>query len=167
MTDDEDKSAFNVTFSTLQKVITVPSDHYLEVDWNTLLLAPVWVFEAVAMSDGAIDDKERAAFTSTLGRAPPEMFPAFVFAQLRRDFAKVTEERAYDGRAPFAGIADVNVLLERYPEPAEAEAFKAALVQLARNVAAASGGGVLGFGEKTSEREAAIIARIRTLLKVR
>lgn len=165
MTDDEEeKSAFSVTFSGLQ-VITAPSDHYLDVDWNTILLAPLWVFEAVASSDGTIDDKERAAFMATLDRPPPGMFSAFVFAHVRRHMASLTEARSEDGRKPKAGIADVQVLLARYPDPAEADAFRRSLVDLARNVANASGG-VLGMGKKTSDDEAAVIKMICALLHI-
>ncbi len=165
MSDDGGSSNFNLTFSSV-RVVTSPSDHYLDGDWQTILLAPLWVFVAVGEADGAIDQKERAALTATLERPPPGVFPAFVFSHLRKQLDVLSAVRATDPRTPMLGLADVNTLLRGYPNPDEAEEFRRALLVLAREIAAASGSGVFGRRPAMSEREAAVIAQLRATLHV-
>ena len=161
MVDEDDaRSRLNLTFSSV-RVVTSPSDHYLDTDWQTLLLAPVWTCEVVAAADKTIDEKERAAFLATLETPPPGVFAAFVFSHVRKHLAEVEAARAKDLRSPMVGIADAELLLGRYPNADEAHEFRLALIALAENVATASGGGLFGFGDKLSEAEANVIAQLR------
>lgn len=164
MTDDDRKSEFDLTFSAV-KVVTSPSDHYLEADWQTIAMAPLWVFELVAAADHNVDEKERAAFAAMLDRPPPGIFAAFVFAHVRRHRDTLVAARASDAREPLAAIADVETLLRNYPNPDEADEFRRALVTLATEVAGASGG-VLGLGAKISQDEGAMLERLRAVLRV-
>src|SRR5688572_22358529 len=135
MSDDGGSSNFNLTFSSV-RVVTSPSDHYLESDWQTILLAPLWVFVVIAEADdGKIDAKERAALAATLAHPPPGVFPAFVFSHVRKHFDALMAARATDPRTPALGLADVNTLLRGYPNPDEAEEFRRALLVVAREVA--------------------------------
>jgi hypothetical protein len=165
MSDDGGSSNFNLTFSSV-RVVTSPSDHYLEGDWQTILLAPLWVFVAVGQADGPIDQKQRAALAATLERPPPGVFPAFVFSHVRKQLDALSAARESDPRTPMLGLADVNTLLRGYPNPDEADEFRRALLVLAREIALASGGGMFGRGPKVSEREAAVIAQLRATLQV-
>jgi hypothetical protein len=165
MADEETKSDFNLTFSAL-RVVMSPSDHYLDADWRTILFAPLWVFEAVATADGPADEKQRAAFTRILDQPPAGVFPAFVFANVRRNQKALDATRAADPRSPLVGLADVETLLRGYPNPDEAVEFRRALVDVGRQVADASGGGWLGRGSKVTDAEAAVLAQLATIFHV-
>lgn len=163
MSDDE-SSPFNLTFSSV-RVITNPNDHYLDLDWQTILLSPLWAFEAVAAADQHPDEKERAAFAATLKAPPPGVFAAFVFAEVRKNLGALAVARANDSRTPLAGMADVRTLLARYPNEAEALEYRRALLELARNVANASGGGLFGRN-RLNAAEAEAIGQLSKLLDV-
>jgi hypothetical protein len=163
MTDDGESSPFNLTFSGV-RVITAPSDHFLEAEWQTMSLAPLWVFEAVAGVDDVVDDKERSAFMRALEHPPAGVLTAFVFSRVRREFEALGAARAKDPRAALRGIAEVATLLLGYPDGDDANAFRSALVDLALAVGGASGG-LLGLGHKLSDAEESVIAHVRALLQ--
>ena len=165
MTSEDGDEKFNLTFSAVQ-VITSPSDHYIDADWETILRAPLFIFEAIASANRTVDERERAALRTTLDRPPPGVFAAFVFSHVRRHFDAVAAARANDMRTPFAALADVETLLRSYPNQNEAEEFRRALLILAETVAQAAGGGLFGRGARLSDAEAAILAQLRTLFHV-
>lgn len=163
---DEKKNDFTVTFSALEKLIISPSDHYLEADWQAVTLAPLWVFDAVARADKKDpDDKERAAFAAAIKAIPHAFFTAFVYANLRKNVDALTAVQRSAAREPLQALGEIDTLLRNYPKQHEAEEYRRDLVALAQTIAGASGG-VLGLGSKVSDREAAVIGRIRAVLRV-
>lgn len=156
---------FKLTFSGL-KVITSPADHYLDADWRTILMTPIWVFEAVASADKTTDEKERAALIATLEAPPTGTFSAFVFSAVRKRLDELLAALTIETRTPLAGIADAELLLAGYPKAEEADEFRRALLVLANNVGNASGGGLFGIGSKLTEVEAAVIAKIAALFHI-
>lgn len=161
----EEEGSLKLTFSAL-KVITSPADHYLDADWATILMTPIWVFEAVASADKPTDEKERAALISTLEAPPTGTFSAFVFAAVRKRLDELVAALKVEARAPLAGIADAELLLAGYPKAEEAEEFRRALLVLAHKVGNASGGGLFGIGARLTYVEAAVIAKIATQLHI-
>jgi hypothetical protein len=164
MTDEDRRSALKLSFSGVT-IETKPSDHYVDGDWRTILMAPLWIFETIAEADKKSDEKERAAFAQALSEPTTDTFTAFVFTQHREKQDELAKERVRDKRDASRGLGEVAALLHRYPKAEEADAFRTALLSLAERIAQASGGGLFGLGSKVSAQEAAAIERLRALLK--
>lgn len=167
MTTDDDgrKSALKLTFSGV-RIDTKPSDHYVDGDWKTIMFAPLWVYETVAGIDKKVEEKERAAFVAALREPPASQLVGVVFSQALETLTTLEAERRKDKRDPMRGLGEVEALLARYPNAADAGTFRRALVDLANRVASSSGGGLFGFGSKVSDEEASAIERIRRLFNV-
>jgi len=148
---------------------------YTDAEWKTLLMAPLACGFAVAMSDfglistaieGAAMNKELAAATETYagneliqnlfkkadGTEPVKLDPA----ELGNSAENATEKAT-----GFIAEA-IKILSEK--SPAELADYKALCYSVSDRVANAAGSGLFGSGTKVSEKEAALLAKLKTLL---
>lgn len=163
--DGEKPNPFKVTFSALQ-VVQSPSDHFLDVDWQTILRAPLWTFELMTPGDKANDPKRRAAFNHGLANPPTGVFGAFVFPHVQKNLEPLWAARRADTRAPLVGLADAEILLSRYPKPDEAAGFRSSLVELAKAMAATASGGLFGLRKKLDAADVDALAKLCAVLHV-
>jgi hypothetical protein len=122
-------------------------DAYTTEEWRTLQFAPLWAYSIVAGIEGDVDDAERIALAAELARAASNEDPLVreILGSVARDEASVVPAYNADPRDPVSGLGDVANVLGR-AAPAQAEAFKHAVLELARTVAGASGSGPGGIG---------------------
>ena len=136
-----------------------------ELEWNLLQFGVLWVFEAVAGSDGKIDDAEQKQLHRFLLEAYAHPLAPFraVLIDLEANLDRMLEKYFADKRAIDHGLTEVGELLSRKLSPGETVAFKEALLDLGQRIAEASGG-FLGFGNKVSKKERRSLARIANVL---
>jgi len=140
-------------------------------DWEKIGGTPVLVFAAVARADGNISDEELGAFANTwLPR-----LTAFEVSDSEHDL-KVFQWAVKEGAARWEaiirqdtdrilGALSKNIrLLEELLSEEEAQAWKAALMQLAIDVAEASGG-FLGLTSAVDSDEQRVLSRIKYILQ--
>ncbi len=126
-------------------------------DWRELELAPLWILAAIGGADGKIDDSERRALIDGIDayRRHADDLVRGVFERAGKQFDTVWERYKADGRTAPQGLRAVSDALSRAGDERNAMRFKQTLMQLAAEVADASGG-FLGLGSKRSgvERKA-------------
>ena len=134
-------------------------DSYSPSEWQTLQFAPLWVFGAVAGADQDIDEKEMEALAAEIRDAPIFRDPLVreVMLSLAVDLATVMQEYGPDPRQVLQGLKDTADLLDSKTAPAQANSFKAAMLQVGHNVAKASGGGILRRDPVSKEEKAALV----------
>jgi hypothetical protein len=113
-------------------------------EFRRLRLAPLSVYRAVAEADGAVEERETAAFGAAVSQfaraARRPRITAEVWASIAREPGAAFEDWRQDERAPHAALRDALAVLERRASPDETVAFRTELAQLGREVAEASGG---------------------------
>ncbi len=119
--------------------------------WRTLQFAPFWVFTAVASADGKIDEKETAALAKELSEWGlfKEPLVREVLSSINSALADVMDHYRADSRDIMVGLKDVADVLDSKVTQEQAKNFKSALLLIGRDVAQASGGGILGLGTKS------------------
>lgn len=163
--DGEKSNPFKVTFSSLQ-VVQSPSDHFLDVDWQTILRAPLWTFELMTPGEKANDPKRRGAFNQMIASPPVGAFAAFVYPHVHKNLEPLWAARRADTRAPLVGLADAEILLSRYPKPEEAEGYRTSLVEIAKAIAATASTGLFGLRKKLDAADADALAKLRAVLRI-
>jgi len=137
-------------------------------EWQLLKLLPFQVFVLVAGADGRIDKEEIAQLQKDLRDAP------FYKDALHRElFIDIVSS---DINALILEVADVSKLVERANRmktvlkqkltPDEYQSFLGSMFINGLKVARASGGGVLGLGDKVSEEEKRALATFAAIFEV-
>jgi hypothetical protein len=141
---------------------------FTKEEWRTLQFAPLWTFTAVAGADREIDDKEMAALAKELAEAPLYKDPLVreVLSTIVNNLAQIMREYAADSRDVLGGLGEVADLLDRKVAAEEAQSFKRAMLFIGHNIAEASGGGLFGRGEKTSDEEKAALVIVAASLRI-
>jgi uncharacterized tellurite resistance protein B-like protein len=124
----------------------------LHVDRDTLAAFALYPLVEVAWADGAVDERERAAFLTAA--AEHGLDPGSPGHEALREFLKESP-REEARKAWFAWAAELRAKLD----PAECRKVKEALLKHARAVAEASGG-ILGLGSRVSAGEQRVLSRI-------
>ena len=124
-------------------------------DWKVALFSPLWVFSVIAEADGTVDKKETAELLRVLQSAPLYDDPIIreVVGTIARDFGTVWPEYIADPRPIDVALDEVSSVLDNVLKPDRAKYFKMFLLFVARQIALASGGGLLGLGDKFSDEE--------------
>ncbi|MEL7029651.1 MAG: hypothetical protein AAGL49_10680 [Pseudomonadota bacterium] len=126
---------------------------------------PAMVFFLVAGADGTIDHKEIKVFRKVVEGVADhksELFKASVIMMLP-SLNEYIEECAESKLGILASLARLREAVDELM-PDQAQAYFAALYELAERVAQSSGGGFLGFGSKISKEEQAALSLIRASL---
>ena len=139
---------------------------FTDEEWHTLTFAPLWVFCSVAEADADIDEREIAALSMEVEDAYlyDEPLVQEVFEVLQEDDQPLLDFKA-DEREGDDGLAEVADLLDRKVPGEQAEAFKKAMLFIARSVAEASGEESFS-AERVSGGEELSLFRIADLLGV-
>lgn len=136
-------------------------------EWRILQCAPLCVEAEVALVDEEQDLREYFALRNELKTAAlhPGALVREVLSSLNSEFSTVYTQWSQDPRSCLEGLEEVADLLDRKATLEEARQFKQAMLDLAYKVAEASGGGLLGLGEKESNEESAAIGRVVRALR--
>ena len=137
---------------------------FTEEEWKILKFAPLWVFCGVANADEMVEELEMAALAREVKEAElyDEPLVREVFHALETDDG-ILEAYKADDREMDAGLAEVADILARKAPPAQAKAFKKALLFVGRVVAEASGDDPFS-AEKVSEEEELSLFRVADIL---
>ena len=139
--------------------IKITKDRFTPVEWQSLLYAPLIIFNIVAGADGRIDQKEVTAFKKLLveGLLSDIELMKLITNELLQDLENLTSE-------VFSGNMDPNQCMESIRNAVDVElteeealAFKLALLSIGKKIAKASGG-FLGLGNRIclSEKQAMV-----------
>ena len=141
---------------------------FTSTEWLTLQFAPLWIFSAVAAADRNIDKKEIEALAKELQEAILYKEPLVrdVLVSVATDFSNIMSQYKTDPRNVTTGLQDVADLLDKKVTPQQAQNFKKAMLLIGRNVAEASGGGLLGMGKKMSDEETSALTLAAVALRV-
>ncbi len=136
--------------------------------WKTLLYSPMWVFSAVAESDGNVDSDEQRAFLGLIESSSriEDFLLREVCGAVLRQADELWREYLQDTRSLTQALDEVNSILEAELPQQEALAFKLGLLDVGREVAKASGGGFIGKKDRISAKEASALANVASHLKV-
>lgn len=109
-------------------------------DWQTLQLAPLWVFYLVAGADQKIDDAEKLALIQlvTGEQRPSDPISKTVLSSMERDLGAIIRLLGQDRRDPVTGLRQTADCLGRVASGTDARAYKNTLLTLGRHVAEAS-----------------------------
>lgn len=145
--------------------VRVGREVYLGPDeWKILRTAPLATFFYVSGVDRNLDEGERKAMIATLAGA--QLFDSFLLREacgrLARELDEADLEREPDEREEEFedAMRQVARVLDRRLDEEEAGAFRRGLIDLARIVAGATGGGVFGGANRVSEVETGAIEAI-------
>lgn len=128
-------------------------------EWQTLQFAPLWVFGMVASADQNIDEKEFKALAKELAEAPLYKEPLVreVLMSVGTDFKGLMDAFKADSRTALSGLGDVATVLDAKATAQQSKGFKGAMMLIAKNVAEASGGGILRRDPVAAEEKTAIV----------
>jgi tellurite resistance protein len=136
-------------------------------DLEILARAPCWVFVLVAAADGTVDAKERKRLRELLGRtdafATPWMRDAIGRASERLD--PILDALDAEPKRAVPDLTRVADLAEQHLPAEQAHELKHDLLAFAKAIAQASGGGVLGLGNKIDWKEELVIGRLASILR--
>jgi len=135
-------------------------------EWQTLLFAPLWSFNAVAAIDGKVDDKEAEALAKEVADASlyRNELASEVLGDLGASFASVFSAYRADSRSVLDGLREAAQLVDRKTIPDIALGYKKAIIGVGVQVANASGA---MFGSKMSEDEKKALVLVAVTLGVR
>jgi len=138
------------------------------LDHERFMRLPYLIFMLVAGADGSVDKKELKQLVKTLGNIDALGSPllATIVTAGADDAIKyvqdiITSETPYQDE-----LTAVSEIIEETLSEEDADSFRMALMQLGVMIANASGG-MFGFGGKMSKEEAAALAVIASILKVK
>ncbi|OUS23722.1 hypothetical protein A9Q99_27180 [Gammaproteobacteria bacterium 45_16_T64] len=147
--------------------IKITKERFTEEEWQSLLYAPLMIFNIVAGADGRIDQKEAQEFKNLLveGLLSDIELMKLVMNELLQDLEGLTSK-------VFSGEMDPNDCMESIRRAVDVElneeealAFKLALLTIGKKIAQASGG-FLGMGSKICLSEKQAMARLAAALHV-
>lgn len=148
-------------------ITKITKDRFTADEWQSLIYAPLIIFNIVAGADGKIDQKEVTAFKKLLveGLLSDIELMKLVTNELLQDLEQLTGE-------VFAGQMDPNECMESIRNAVDTEltkeealAFKLALLTIGKKIAQASGG-FLGLGNRICLSEKQAMAKLAAALHV-
>ena len=135
-------------------------EKFTQEEWQLLKLLPFQVFVLVAGADGRVDKEEVAQLQKDLRDAPFYKDPLHreLFVDiLSSDINSLIREAADATKLP-ARASQMKTILQQKLTPEEYQRFIGSMFINGVKVARASGGGVLGLGDKVSEEEKRALA---------
>jgi hypothetical protein len=146
---------------------------YSPEEWRLLASAPTMVSAGVSASDFGIVSfaKEVAALIRAVREAKARYADNELVLAVIEEFERAEAEGA-EAQQPqsldenLATVARIAQLVGQKAPPEEARSYKTFLYELAEIVAAASGEGLFGFGEKVSEAERTHLGRLKGALAI-
>ena len=138
-------------------------------EWRTLQFTPLWTFHTVAGADQKIDKKEQMALSKELaeGMLYNNDLAREVLTSLVGDLGQALAQFGADDRDWMRGLSDAADVLDHKVSADMANGFKSSMLLLGHNIAAASGGGFFGMGDKVSGEEKKAIVMVAVALRAK
>ncbi|MCE9610402.1 MAG: hypothetical protein K8R23_09435 [Chthoniobacter sp.] len=135
-----------------------------ETQWTALSRGIVAAFLAVAVADGDIGEKEYAAFhdwaTAQLRPSAEGSIAREVLARCLRDLRPLATQVMHSPKPLLEKPYEAAVLSRHLFSTEDSQSYRAMLMDVARTVAKAEGGGLLGMGGKISKEERTVLERL-------
>ena len=130
-------------------------EKFTDEEWQLLKILPFQVFILVAGADGRIDQEEVAQLQKDLRDAPfyKDALHKELFLDILSSDINALIREAADVSKLAERASQVKALLKQKLTPDEYQRFLGSMFINGVRVARASGGGVLGLGEKVSDEE--------------
>lgn len=140
-------------------------ESYSSAEWQVLQFAPLWAFRGVAEADAHVDADEMAALAKEIeeGGLYDDPLVQEIFKSILAD-TRVVERFQADDRDMTAGLAEAADILDRKAAPQHAQAYKRAILLVARKVAEASGDDETFSAHSASSEEQLSLFRIADIL---
>lgn len=137
-------------------------------EWKLIIQAPYLVFLTVAAADGIIDEKEIKGLAKVLLKAKeqPSNIIQKILEESAADARSIINSIIHSGQNTVDTLQKIQQLVDTKLSKEESTVFKVSLMFIAQQIAEASGGGFLGFGEKISKEEKIALAVILKALKI-
>jgi len=134
-------------------------------EWLTLQFTPFWVFSEVAHADGNIDQKEEKSFVEILRHTVKinNSLVRRILVSISNDFDGVNSSFLKESRGNFEGVKDAVALVDKI-SPEDSRKFRISMFVIGHKIANASGGGLLGLGDKISDSEKQSLDKISKIL---
>lgn len=147
--------------------IRITKDRFTAEEWQSLLYAPLMIFNIVAGADGRIDQKEAQAFKNLLveGLLSDIELMKLVMNELLQDLENLTSQVFSGEMNPNDCMESIRLAVDAELTAEEALAFKLALLSIGKKIAQASGG-FLGMGNKICLSEKQAMAKLAAALHV-
>jgi len=135
-------------------------EKFTQEEWQLLKLLPFQVFVLVAGADGRIDKEEVAQLQKDLRDAPfyKDLLHRELFIDILSSDINALITEAADVTKLAARASQMKAILQQKLTPEEYQRFVGSMFINGVKVARASGGGVLGLGDKVSEEEKRALA---------
>jgi hypothetical protein len=130
-------------------------EKFTQKEWELLKLLPFHVFVMVAGADNEIDDKEIAQLNEDLRTAPYYKDPLHreLFVDILTSDLNALIRKAMDPSKLLERVNEAKAVLKEKLTSHEYQRFVASMYINGLKVARASGGGLLGRGDKVSDEE--------------
>ena len=140
-------------------------EKFEDKEWLTLQLTPFWVFNQVAHADGNIDQKEKKSFVEFFKHAVNfnNFLVRRILVSISNDFDGVNSSFLNESRGNFEGIKDAVALVDKI-SPEDSRMFRISMFVIGHRIANASGGVLLGLGDKISDSEKQSLDKISKIL---
>ena len=134
-------------------------------EWLTLQLAPFWVFNQVAHADGNIDKREKKYFVEFFQDAVNfnNSLVRRILVSISNNFDGVNSSFLEESRGNFDGIKDAVALVDKI-SPEDSRKFRISMFVIGYKIANASGGVLLGLGDKICDSEKQSLDKISEIL---
>jgi hypothetical protein len=141
-------------------------DKFTDQEWQTLQFAPLWTFNAVAAADGDIDQQEMGKLGEYLQNALSfnDQLVREVMSSVALDLGGRLEAYKADSRDIASGLQQCADILDRKVAAEQAQAFKMAMLFIAKNIAEASSDAA---GQQVSQVEQNAFALVAVALRVK
>lgn len=139
-------------------------DIFEQEEWATLQLSFIWMFQAVAGTDGDIDLHELDALNNIIRKSQnfPNELARQVLTIKNYNISNVSFRYNSDSRSIKAGLKEISSILQKVEEPIALE-FKKTLLAIGVYIANSSGE---WFNYKMSNEETQTLVELSLLMKV-
>ena len=140
-------------------------EKFEDKEWLTLQLTPFWVFNQVANADGNIDQKEKKYFVEFFQQEVNfnNFLVRRILVSISNSFDRVNSSFLKESRGNFEGIKDAVALVDKI-SPEDSRMFRISMFVIGHRIANASGGVLLGLGNKICDSEKQSLDKISKIL---
>jgi hypothetical protein len=143
-------------------------ERFTQEEWQLLKILPFQVFVLVAGADGRIDKEEVAQLQKDLRDAPfyKDVLHRELFVDILSSDINALIKEAADATKLAERAGKMKAILKQKLTPEEYQRFVGSMFINGLKVARASGGGILGLGDKVSEEEKRALTMFATLFEL-
>jgi hypothetical protein len=143
-------------------------ERFTQEEWQLLKLLPFQVFVLVAGADGRIDKEEVAQLQKDLRDAPfyKDVLHRELFVDILSSDINALIKEAADATKLAERAGKMKAILQQKLTPEEYQRFVGSMFINGLKVARASGGGILGLGDKVSEEEKRALTMFATVFEL-